>query len=46
MFEARFKEGLSQKIPCADDDFKNAARSAKEQAYELFRKKSFGDNIE
>jgi hypothetical protein len=46
MFEARFKEALSQKIPCPEEDFKTAARYAKEQANELFKKKAFGDNIE
>lgn len=46
LFETRFKEALSQKIPCPEEDFRTAAKYAKDQAYDLFRKKAFGDNID
>jgi hypothetical protein len=45
MFEARFKEALSLKMPCTEEDFNNAANYAEEQSEDLFKKKAFGDNI-
>lgn len=46
MFEIKLKENLSQKWPCTEDEFNQAARGAKNVGYDLFKKKAFGDNLE
>lgn len=46
LFENKLKENLSQKWPCSEDDFKQASKGAKDAAFELFKKKAFGENIE
>lgn len=46
MFETRFKEALSLKMPCPEEDFNGASQYAEDQAEEFFKKKAFGDNID
>jgi hypothetical protein len=37
---------LSQKWPCSEDDFNTASKGARNAAYDIFKKKAFGDNIQ
>lgn len=46
IFENKIKENLSQKWPCSEEDFTTATKGARNAAYDLFKKKAFGDNIQ